>query len=338
MASVRRFRVAEVLVLLAATRTAVAAPGLVLQTNQPPGGVANLEACAWHPYVAPALRLTGASPDAADPAVDYASVVVVSGNAGNDSLRLDPDPAAPCSWGAPIAGSGVISGPQTCGPCPPLAVAFTGAPPSNSSVLTLTGVAPASLFQACLRRLTLASVAYGGQEGLGPRTLSFAAHRAGASEGDNAVDTATVTWVPAVDSPPPLGTPAPDSGAGGGGSGGALTCSDLLPQGPRLTGPPEVPGGPLYEAGCLVVAPGGAPGPCAAGGYFTLLQPALAVTVPPGATEPGFLQYATVTLDWKRAQGVQARGQVRTAAAAAQREEQQCVGAATTHRRRCTHH
>lgn len=300
---------AAALLLFLSVCTARAAPGLVLQTNQQ-APVTNLQACAWHPYVAPALRLTGAEATASDPPLDYASVTVMSGNAGNDSLRLDPDPAAPCSWGAPVGGSGVLGGPQTCGPCPPLSLALTGAPPSNASVLTLTGVAPASVFQGCLRRLTLSSVAYGGEEGPeGPRTLTFAARRQGAAAGDNAADTARVVWVPAVDNPP-LATPAPDTG--GGSAGAPLTCSDLLPQGPRLTTPPEPPGGgggPLYEPGC-VRAPDGSPGPCAGGGYFTLLQPALAVTVPPGATEPPFLQYATVTLGWKRVPGVQARGQV----------------------------
>ena len=202
-------------------------------------------------------------------------------------LQIDPDSYQPCSWGAPT--TSFIGGPQTCGPCPPLNLALSGGT-SNGTTAVLTGTAPASLYQSCLRRLYVASTAYGGEEVPGNRTIAFSAHRAGSPLTQAAMSTAQLTWVL-------------EEARG-------LTCSELLPQGPRITFTAEKPPTQVYQAGCLR-GEGGAAGPCAATGYYRTLQPQIAVTYPPGATVPTFIQFASMTLDWKRLQGVQARDQDR---------------------------
>ena len=131
----------------------------VLRTNQAPAEPAtNLLACGFHPYLAPGLTLSGAVSEAA---------VVVTNGPGTDAVRVDPDPTQACSYGAPN-GDGVLGGPSTCGPCPPLVVSD----PQNATRLTITGAAPASVYESCLRRVFIGSTAYGGDEGVGTRVVS----------------------------------------------------------------------------------------------------------------------------------------------------------------------
>ena len=210
-------------------------------------------------------------------------------------VQIDPDPFTGCSWGQPD--TTFLGGPQTCGPCPPLKEAFSGGV-GNGTLVTLQGAAPATVYQSCLRRLYVGSVAYGGQEGPGLRNLTFKAHAAGAPADQAAVSAAQVEWV--VDE-------------------GGSRCSDALPRGPMIhygtTSPDEPPPTPVYQAGCLVTD-ASAPGPCAPTGYYTLLQPSIAVSwMTPAAggdsNNESYVQYASVTLDWKRLQGVQAKDQDR---------------------------
>lgn len=267
---------------------------LEVSTHQPPGGVTNLARCGFHPYLAPGLTVTASPGEAgATPLVVQSATVSVTGGArSTDLLSIDPDPLIRCAFGAPTS-TRTGDAPE-CGPCGRALTVSTPAPPpppppgappgaaAAPAALTITGPAPAADYEACLRRVFLGSAAAGGQEGLGERLITFAVD-AGAGGGGVATDVARAVWE------------ADPSGDGGG-------CTSVLPAGPILAVDPDAPA-PAYQAACA--------GTCA-GGYYTLLHPSAAVSYPPPpARSPAIVQFATVTLDWKRLQGVQARDQDR---------------------------
>lgn len=272
-------------VTLAAAAAAAAQP--LLTTNQAEA-VTNLERCGYHPYIAPRLTLaiTGASPDAPQPSVDRATIALTASGTGNDTIRVDPDPTILCAWGAPS--STRTGDAPSCSPCGPLLNVSSSGGLSNGTTLTITGSAPPAVYESCLRRVFLGSVAFGGEEGLGQRTLTFTAHLAGSPPETVSTGQARVDWV----ADPTGGT----------------ACSDVLPTGPMLRFENENPPAAVYQAAC-VGACGGSP----SRSYYVLLQPGLIVSYPSAAsaTVPSAMQYATVIMDWKRLQGVQAREQDR---------------------------
>lgn len=90
-------------------------------------------------------------------------------------LQMISDTSAPCSWQT-----------QTCGPCPGLNVTIDGA------LLTIEGVLPAANYERCLRQVTWISLAFGGEEGLGERSVVFSVI---STAGDTATATKTIDVV-----------------------------------------------------------------------------------------------------------------------------------------------
>jgi hypothetical protein len=207
--------------------------------------VTNYEACAYHPWIDDALNITdtGYANAALAPPLTGADVIVL-GAQPTDVFGVDPDPTVECSWepGSP------------CGPCPPLVV--------NATVggdLTITGVAPIPVYQSCLRRVYMASTAYGGDEGTGDRIVIFGVTR----------DTEV-----AFGAPDHVAWVSPDTEA----------CSEFVTSKVSAT---LSPAGyyPDYSVPCAES--------CAAG-YYTLLVPSIVVTTPEAGVIPGedAVQYA----------------------------------------------
>lgn len=147
---------------------------LLLRTHQSTPAV-YFAACALHPSLAPQLTLDGED-------VTTTVAVAVAGTS-TDVLAVDPDPQQPCIYGAPPRSPSVPA--AACGPCPPLTVT------SANGTLHITGQAPTSTHQACLRRVYLTSTADGGQEGDATRTVTFTAV---SGSGESTADTALALW------------------------------------------------------------------------------------------------------------------------------------------------
>jgi hypothetical protein len=126
-----------------------------------------ISACGVAPPVDPGLTVAQGATD-----LSVATVTITNGQV-TDILTVDPDPAVACSFE------------HTCGPCPGLLVErlFTHS-------ISISGDGTAAAYQACLRRVIFHSKAYGGQEGLGDRLISFEV----IDSTDRATATKTVTY------------------------------------------------------------------------------------------------------------------------------------------------
>jgi len=126
-----------------------------------------ITACGGAPPVDPGLTVAQGATD-----LIVATATITTGLA-TDILTVDPDPAVACSFE------------NTCGPCPGFLVEGL-----NTPLITISGDGTAAEYQACLRRVVFHSKAFGGQEGLGDRLITFEV----TDSTDKATATKTVTY------------------------------------------------------------------------------------------------------------------------------------------------
>lgn len=126
-----------------------------------PGTTSYLSACGFYPPVDPGVTVTTT---VVGESITSASVTFGPGDPfiANDTLAVNPDPFSPCSFDTSLPPA------ELCGPCPGLTVTGEG-----TTALAIIGVGNATAYSSCLRRVVYRSVAFGGEEGLGDRTVVF---------------------------------------------------------------------------------------------------------------------------------------------------------------------
>jgi hypothetical protein len=147
-----------------------------------PGVTTYLSACGFYPPIDPALTVTttivGETLSGATVSIGATPFLA------NDTLAVNPDPRVPCSFDTTLPPA------ELCGPCPGLTVVGAGTPS-----LSITGVANATTYEACLRRVVYRPISFGGEEGFVDRIITFTA-----TSGTAASATKTITVVPATSS------------------------------------------------------------------------------------------------------------------------------------------
>lgn len=133
-----------------------------------------ISACGSFPPVDPGLTVTPGATDS----LTSATAAITAGGQTTDALDVNPDPHVVCSFE------------RTCSPCPGLTVTGTG-----GATVTISGAGTTAAYQACMQRVIFRSTAFGGQEGLGDRTITFTVNDAAGA----ATATKTVTYDAADD-------------------------------------------------------------------------------------------------------------------------------------------
>jgi hypothetical protein len=178
------------------------------------GTIDNLEACGYHPFIDYDLLTVSTTPSTT--AITGATIVII-GQAPTDLLLIDPNPA-------------VLSTTLGCYDyeCPCIVEGITlSAPPTPGGFLTLTGTASAAAYTSCLRRIFLASTAFGGEEVLGRRMIRYSVV---GNDGSIGIGENFVRWIPPND---PLCGTYVSSRIGlsvGATSGSYLACPDCPPR------------------------------------------------------------------------------------------------------------